>query len=87
MLVEGALSSVHQRLPFQLRISVIVMRLHHRISVSLGFSGQTGLFDVYNSIHDASMRCLVSYGGSHDCNDTMLVYASHWRSIVKAILF
>ena len=48
--------------------------------MSLGFSGQRGLHEVYTTIHDAPVRCLAL------CN-ILRVYATHWRSIVKAIYF
>ena len=40
--------------------------------LSLGLSGLRGVHEVYNTIHDASVRHLASHGGPHNGCDSII---------------
>ena len=40
--------------------------------MSLGLSGLRGVYEVYNTIHDASVRQLASHGGAHNDCDSII---------------
>ena len=42
------------------------------VSMSLGLSDQRGVHEVYNTIYDASVRHLASYGGPHTVCDCII---------------
>ena len=48
--------------------------------MSLSFWGQRVLHEVFISSHNASVKCLASYG-------ILRVYASDWRFIIEALDF
>ena len=61
-MIEDATSSQRQQLSFRSPRNIAVMRFHHDSpAMSLGFSGQRGLREVYTTSHNASVKHLASH--------------------------